>query len=315
MNYKKACTILDLVDVPNISIELLKKKYRLNALTFHPDKNPSPDASSKFQEINEAYQYLLKHLEFIESDDEDEDNEDSDFYESDDKKTSYNSILYSFLKNVMINNSEKWLYMVIQKISNTCEQKALDTLEKMDKKILIKIYEIIHKYKEAFHFSKDFFDKIEMVLDQRLDHGCEHKCSECIILNPTIDDLFESNLYKLTVNGLLYIVPLWHHELVYDNSGNDIYVNCYPMLSDKIRIDDNNNIHVKYLSYHIQDILGKPLIEFTIGKKKCSFVPSDLKIIPFQTLVLVNQGISKINAFDIYDITKKSDIILYIELK
>ena len=44
------------------TMENLKKQYRLKALLYHPDKNNSPDASAKFQEINESYQYLLDCL-------------------------------------------------------------------------------------------------------------------------------------------------------------------------------------------------------------------------------------------------------------
>lgn len=36
----------------------IKKAYRKMSLEFHPDKNSSPSASSKFQEINEAYETL-----------------------------------------------------------------------------------------------------------------------------------------------------------------------------------------------------------------------------------------------------------------
>jgi len=36
----------------------VKKAYRKLSLEYHPDKNPSPDAGSKFQKINEAYETL-----------------------------------------------------------------------------------------------------------------------------------------------------------------------------------------------------------------------------------------------------------------
>ena len=36
----------------------LKKAYRQKALQFHPDKNKSKDAESKFKEVNEAYEIL-----------------------------------------------------------------------------------------------------------------------------------------------------------------------------------------------------------------------------------------------------------------
>lgn len=36
----------------------IKKAYRSLSLKWHPDRNPSPEANSKFQEINEAYETL-----------------------------------------------------------------------------------------------------------------------------------------------------------------------------------------------------------------------------------------------------------------
>ncbi len=36
----------------------IKKAYRSLSLQYHPDRNPSPDAKAKFQEINDAYETL-----------------------------------------------------------------------------------------------------------------------------------------------------------------------------------------------------------------------------------------------------------------
>jgi hypothetical protein len=44
---------------PDRSIDEIKKVYRKLAKKYHPDINKSPDANSKFIEINEAYEMLL----------------------------------------------------------------------------------------------------------------------------------------------------------------------------------------------------------------------------------------------------------------
>jgi DnaJ-class molecular chaperone len=315
MNYEKACSILELnhcafetckgVNKNEITIEILKKQYKLKALQYHPDKNNSPDASEKFQEINNSYQYLLKHLEFIESDDEDDD----DFNDNEQEpKSGYRWVLYKFLKNILSTPRDNSLfYKIIQKISTSCEKKALETLEKIDKKILIKIYEIINSYKEAFHFSSDFFNKVELIIKKKIEGD------ECIILHPTIDDLFENNLYKLKINGEIYIIPLWHHELIYDNSGNDIYVKCFPIIDDSIYIDNNNNIHLD-VKYPISSIWDKEIITIMIGKREFKIKVSSLKLTATQSIIFKDEGISKINTIDIYDITKQADIIINIQL-
>lgn len=47
------------LQISNTATELeIKKAFRKLSLEFHPDRNQSPDAQSKFQEINEAYETL-----------------------------------------------------------------------------------------------------------------------------------------------------------------------------------------------------------------------------------------------------------------
>jgi hypothetical protein len=308
MNYNIACENLGIDKKQKITKEYLKKIYRMNALKYHPDKNSSPDASIKFQEIHSSYEYLLKTLEYnnfgySNDAEENEDNEEAE-------PTGYSGILFSFLKNIMKTdgNTDGLYYIIMDKISNTCEKKALEIIQKIDKNKLLKIYEIIKKYGEFLHFSNDFVNKIQEVLNDKI------KNDEYIILNPTIDDLFANNLYKLKVNDFTYIVPLWHDELVYDNSGNDIYVKCYPMLPDNVSIDEKNNVHVE-CKYDIKEILPLEFIEINVGKQTFDIFTKELSVKKLQTIVLKNEGISKINTNDIYDITKKSDVYLHIVLE
>lgn len=311
MNYKLACETLGINGDTPITEEVLKKQYRINALRNHPDKSSAPDATSRFQQINTAYQYLLKDLHFMSIDEYDTD-DDTETEDSEDINVtnSYASILMSFVKNIVKNDvpNNKIYHIILQKISNMCEKKALEMVEKIDKNVLIKVYEIIQNYRETLHFSTDFINKIKEVINKKIEKD------ECIILNPTLDDLFENNLYKLCVNGFTYIVPLWHDELVYDNSGNDIYVKCFPLLTENITIDNKNNIHV-CLTYDIKEILQKEYITFYLGKKEFEIEPKELTVEKTQTVTLKGEGISKINTTDIYDVSKKSNVILHITLE
>jgi curved DNA-binding protein CbpA len=180
MNYKKACQSLEIeFENNNIDEIKLKRQYRLKALLYHPDKNKSPDAISRFQEVQESYEYLMKYQGYMDSENETDSFEDNYEYDqmfSNIDKKGYKWILFSFLKNILNRDTQNnILYTIIQRISSICESSALDTLEKIDKTMLIKIYDILKKYKEAFHFSEEFIIKIENMISEKI------KNVECII--------------------------------------------------------------------------------------------------------------------------------------
>ena len=74
MNYDYACSILEFTDCDDINEGTIKKRYRMLALVYHPDKNISDGASEKFIKIKEAYDYLLKYEGYMKSETESENN-------------------------------------------------------------------------------------------------------------------------------------------------------------------------------------------------------------------------------------------------
>jgi hypothetical protein len=304
MNYKTACDNLGIDNTEEITIDLIKKQYRTLALKYHPDKNPDPTAVSKFQQINESYEFLMKHKNFIDSDSDDPDSE-----ETENDRRDYKSVLTSFFRQIIVpENRNKIFYNILKKISNTCESNAIDLLSKLDKQALFQIYEVIDKYSDVLHFTEDFIEKIKTMLNEKTKHD------ERIILNPTIKDLFENNLYKLKINGFTYVVPLWHNELIYDNSGNDVYVNCEPELPENITIDDKNNLIVSH-ECDLKDIWKEEYLIVTVGTIRYYIKRDTLKIKEKQSVLFSKQGISRINTKDIYDVTNKGDVIINVNLK
>jgi len=56
----------DLLDIPlTASEEEVKKAYRQKARQHHPDADHSPDATTKMQAINEAYDKILKRFQLV----------------------------------------------------------------------------------------------------------------------------------------------------------------------------------------------------------------------------------------------------------
>jgi len=142
------------------------------------------------------------------------------------------------------------------------------------------------------------------------------RSTETMILKPTLDDLWENNLYKYTKDKT-FLIPLWHHEIIYElNEDTDFIVKLHPkMPSNNIWIDENNNLHQtqEYSLYEIWGFASKEQCMFVhFGNKKFMFYPHELNIKKYQISTWCNQGISKINEENTFDVSKKGDVILHI---
>ena len=298
MNFRKACEILDIDDNKNVDLIQLKQKYKTYALKYHPDKNKCSNSTNKFQEINSAYEYLCNYHE-----------NNTGLDEILEQNTSYSDILFTFIKTIIpIDKDTDIFYIIIQKITKVCEGKSVDFLEKIDKDMLIKIHNVIKQNQEVFHINDEYIELIENVINNKT------KYDEVIILNPTLQDLFDNNLYRLTIDNNTYVIPLWHHELVYDNNGNDIYVKCNPILPEDVELDENNDIHI-YRNFKISDIWGKEDITVNLGDRDYTIKVNKLKLIREQTIILMNSGISYINLKKIYDVSIMTTVFIHISLE
>ena len=295
MNDKKARSILGINKDEKLTEELIKKKYRNNALKYHPDKNKSKDSNDKFLEVKNAHDYLNDKLGVGI------------------KTNSYSELLYDFLKEHIqmknTNTSANILNIIIEKLTDKYEEKMMNILENIDKGILMELYKIIMSNGAIFgHIDKSIIEKLKNIIDDR------SRNDEVIILNPTIDDLLEFNVYKCCIHGKQLIIPLWNRELVYDISCSDVYIKCNPVLHDNYFIDEYNNIHVK-VALTISDIWNKTIHEVKVGKKVFELKIEELKMKKYQTLTLKNRGMPRINGKQIYDVSALGDVVIHIHIE
>ena len=261
MNKTKAFNILGIEEGDE---ETVKRAYRLLALKYHPDKNPDEDATAKFQEIHEAYVYLHGSVK--------------------DQSTDYKSLLQSFLRSWLAGERDNdVLHEWIRRITGICEEKAIMLLQNIDKHILKTIYNLISKNSDVLHVSSNFIEKMHDVLKMKFEND------ERIILHPFLDDM--ENIYKLSVGEKVYLVPLWNHHLVYDGeNGEEIYVDCYPLLPESMWIDEYNNIHIN-IEKNLIEIWEENGLTIEIGSRKINIDKSQLSIIENQMITYIGKGI------------------------
>ena len=329
MDLNKALTILEIGQLSNLTEEYIKKKYHKLALINHPDKNGnSLESTNKFQEINEAYDFLLKELDTING--STNNNQGSNAFVSSTQSKETNSkyvYLLSLFINSIIEAPNSWNKDTIKNIIKeivtlvACEKNVYleNIFSELDKDSSLEVYSFICKYKHILHISNDTLEFVSSLIKKK------YKNDRVFILNPSITDLLESNIFKLQVDDQLYLVPLWHNELYFDAKsldGGDIIVLCNPELPENMTIDEDNNIHVllDLDGQNLLDIIKKEqvsnsqFVSLLIGTRDFSIPLNKLHMKKEQTYRFLNQGISNVIENDMYNVSNKSDIIVKIRI-
>jgi len=172
----------------------------------------------------------------------------------------------------------------------------------MDKERSIEIYTFLSKYKNILYISQDIINTIRDIIVEK------YKNDEVYILNPSIDDLLDDNIYKLKIGDSTYFVPLWNSEVYFDGSGGDIIVKCVPELPSNITIDDNNILYVDLEVPFNMDLFDNENIEFQLGKKTYYINHAKLKVRKNQTYFIPNEGVLISEIHDFLDNSTNTDI-------
>ena len=330
MNFITACHLLDIDSTNKNWRSILKKQYKVKALKHHPDRNKEGKYNDdQFKEISSAYQYLENY------------NDLTSIYENPRTYLGHLIILCEhqatlILQELDCENFVK-IYNIIKKYKQFLQFSSTfyDFMEKRN------IYWFSQGHLKKRHLSE--LDDDELIYNEDslsstkkyrtyydaewdLTYHCEKEkdivkdisYSQTMLIKPLLDDVMTENVYKCIFKDEHYLIPLWHHELVYENDNEELIVKILPKLpSSNYWIDEDNNLHqkVEYTLYELWDcVIADKCMEIFFGKKRLLFYPNRLKLQTEQTWEWKNQGISTINSTNIYDISIKADIILHIHI-
>ena len=217
MNYRKAIKVLELQETFNNKI--LKQNYYFKALQCHPDKNNNSEESKReFQEVLDAYNYLkeVRRDEFVKE-------------EEGEETKGYMDILERFI-NIMIKKDGEAV-RIMRILSMKYTEIKSEILDKFSKELLIKIEKFITNYGNGLNISPEVVKIILKLIREKT------KNDRLIVINPSLNNLMNDEIYKLEINNETYLIPMWHQELVYDLSDNVIIVECDPKLPECMKID------------------------------------------------------------------------------
>jgi len=295
MDYKDALKILE-IDSPvkTLDLEFIKKKYHRLALKYHPDKNEnSIESKEKFQQIQEAYKLLQREISNLP-----EEEKGGETY------SSYNNILNLFISSVMKGQYDTVVSTIISNIINGYTKISCSLFENLDKETSLYVYSFLSKYKDLLHINSEILLAVKEIIKEK------YMMDMVYILNPSIDDIFANNIYKLKVDGQMYFVPLWHNEIYFDGKGgNDIIVKCVPDLPENISIDENNNLIVEVDIQFNSSLLELEKYPVNIGSRIFYIDIVELHLRKTQPYILQGQGVSVIDEKNIYHVENKGDIL------
>jgi curved DNA-binding protein CbpA len=278
MEFEEACNIFQIYSFNNIDGKVLKKKYYKLSLLHHPDKhNNSRESNEKFKKINLAYELLKQEI-----------NEEDEFIE--------NNVNYEYFLKIFLKKYDFIYHFILNNYENITKH----IFEGIDKERAINLYNFLLNNKSILHISDKLVEKVkEIILDK-------YKDVTIYILKPTLNELFGDRIFKLEVIEKTFFVPLWHSELEFDK---DIIVKCIPDLPENITIDENNNLIVN-IKTHFSSLLEKNYINVNVNNL---FIPvNELFIKKKQYYIFKEKGISKIDEYNMYNISSKADVIVFL---
>lgn len=301
----------NITNIQYISYNELKKHYHIQALLYHPDKNNNTENSTLiFQNINCAFRTLKDVISAndLSANDLLRDDLSANDINNDD---SYNNLLINFINNV-INYYNNNNVLNLDEIKLEADKHLTIFLETLFSNLSLIILEDIYLLLAKFNNNYLLTNRIVTIIKKLIISILEKNA--IYIINPTISNLLNSDIYKLNINNEYVYVPLWHNELAFENA----IIKIYPLLATNMYLDSSNNIYYTYknkFSTLLENIANNiNCIIITIDNNTYNIAINNLIMSKYQTYILKNQGIPVINSNNILDNSVKSSIIFHIYL-
>ena len=273
----------------------LKRTYHIMALNYHPDKNPNSDANEKFQEIAAAYSFLCKIIHT--------DNTSNNSIHEEIFYAPYTELIINLLTMLLNNPSND----TVDNFQKKCINFSNKILEQLFDTLNIDVIEDIYRFvtNNTMGFPTETINIIKTIINNKL------RLYNIYIITPSLDNILNSEIFKLEIGGDIVYVPLWHQEMIYEKS----IIKIQPVLPSRIAIDENNNIHIQYVDNfdNILQLLKQNIECIDVYNFKLDI--SNLRFKKKQTYILKNQGIPIINTVDIFDNKLSANVALHICLE
>jgi hypothetical protein len=315
MSVADALLVLGLTDydINALTSDVVVRKYRQQALKYHPDKNGnSCESHTAFHRLSEAYDIVCNVVELSKEDDD-------VYYTPNDTPIGYFDILSQFVKSVMSvdtspNMKQDRMGIILKKIVEIVrdyQDVSVGMFENIDRETSVCIYQFLCSYRDTLCISQDVIDRIRSIIQSKFED------LRIYTITPTLDDMLLDKVFKLNIDDHTYLVPLWHKEVYFDDKtrpNQEILVLCEPQVDDLLcRMDENNDLHIVCEIAFSRDLLEKDGWTDVIvhGSAKTVRIMNRTMILSATQVVrIVGDGVLRIHEKDMYNNVDRGDIFV-----